>query len=183
MSRSTPDKCEPTVTKDVTVSDDPIPADEVAKESDQCYRLADKIDRFLPPNLTQQNISIVRPVVDFDDIIITTLDKIKLKSIKEKIEKSTSRFEFEIELKLKHTDLSNLIECFKSMGEILLSSVKGVKLFVIRHNDFIHRIYVAFSTYTDIRIVTHTDSIDIKSEHDYLKYKFKDLLRSQIESI
>jgi GTP-binding protein EngB required for normal cell division len=164
-------------------SNDSIPVGNDDKKSDQSYKLAKQIERFLPPNLTQQNISMVRPVVDFDDIIITTLDKIKLKSIKEKIEKSASRFEFEIELKLKHTDLSNLIECFKSMGEILLSSVKGVKLFVIRHNDFIHRIYISFSTYTDIRIVTHTNSLDIKSEHDYLKHKFKDLLRPQIERI
>jgi len=177
-SDQTPDKCEPTVSdEDETCS----PNDE--KSEDQCHRIANKIERFLPPNLTQQNISMVRPIVDFDDIMITILDKIKLKSIKEKIEKSASRFEFETTLNLKHTTISNLIECFKSIGEILISSVKGVNLFVILHNNFIHRIYVSFSTYTDIRIITHTDSIDIKSEHDYLKNKFKDLLRPEIERI
>lgn len=184
MSSSTPDTCESKVTSDVTtVSDEPIPVDEDAKELDKCQRFANKIERFLPPNLTQQNISMVRPVVDFDDITVTTLDKIKLKLIKEKIEKNGSKFEFETELHLKNTDVSTFIKYLESIGDLLVSSVKGTKLFIIQHNNFIHRFYTSFSTYTDISIVTHTNSIDIKNEYDYIKHKFKDLLRPEIERI
>lgn len=60
-SDQTPDTCQPEMTDDA-----PTPIDEVAKETDQCRKLAENIERFLPSNLTQQNISMVRPVVDFD---------------------------------------------------------------------------------------------------------------------
>lgn len=153
---------------------------EVTGSNNLCKRVVDKIEKFTPPELMDKNISMVRPVVDLDDMAKTIFDKNKVKIIEEILKEKSFKYEFEETLYLKHTDIQTITKYLKTIGEIIVNSIN---FFIICHDNFIHRCYVKFSTYTNITIITHTNDLDIKSEHDYIKQKFKDLLRPKIERI
>ena len=153
---------------------------EVTDSEGLCKRITNEIQKLTPPKLTNDEISMVRPVVDLEDMTRTIFDRNKVKIIEENLKEKRFKYEFEEVLYLKHTDKQTITKYLNTIGEIIVNSVN---FFIICHDNFIHRCYVKLSTYTDITIVTHTNDLDIKSEHDYIKQKFKDLLRPKIERI
>ncbi len=131
--------------------------------------------------INNQDLSAVRPVYQFDSLVSTVFDKNKIKIIKEKIKGKSFRFEFDKELYLKKVNKQTIIKYIMNIGEIITCTIKPSNVFIVSHNNHIHKIYVEFSTYTNITINTYTDSINIKDEYKYIEHKFKDIIRPEIE--
>jgi hypothetical protein len=163
----------------------PVDMDEEDKEydNDQTEEMPENEDELWSKDLNQQEISVVRPSYNFDSFSSTLFDKNRIEILKEKLKKRTFKFEFRKEFFLEKVDGQNIIKYIMNVGEILIIVPidKDHDIFIVAHNNYIHKIHVYYFTFTNIVIHTYTNSIDLKDEYEYIEQKFKDILRPRIE--
>lgn len=163
----------------------PVDADEEEKEydNDQTEEKPEDVDELWSKDLNQQEISIVRPSYNFDSFSSTIFDKNRIEILKEKVKERTFKFEFRKEFFLEKVDRQNITKYIINIGEILIIVPidENHDIFIVAHNNYIHKIHVYYFTFTNIVIHTYTNSIDLKDEYEYIEQKFKDILRPTIE--
>jgi len=159
--------------KDFSINEDIPTADECSG-----YKIEET-----PPKISSQETSVVMPAYHFRDLYITLIDTHKIEVVRERIKGKSFKFGFNTQFFLKKLGSDSIIDNYiKKLGEIITIHIASPTIVILLHDDFLHRINIDFSIYTNVYIETSTDNIDgIDAEYEYIRQKFKDVLRPTVE--
>lgn len=161
-----------------------IPVDEVVPEesSEECESDYN-VEEAPPPKISSQEASVVMPAYHFRNLYSNLVDSHKIEVVKERIKGKSFKFGFNSQYFLEKLGSDSIINNYiKKIGEIITIYVASPTIIILIHDDFLHRINIDFSTYTNVHIETSTDNIDgIDAEYKYIREKFKDVLRPTVE--
>ena len=141
------------------------------------------IEETPPPEIKNQEVSVVMPAYRFKDLYEALGTTKQIEIIKEHLKGKSFKYEFNIAYFLEKIGGDDLIDNYiKKIGEIITITLDSLCIVVLIHNDFLHKISIDLSTYTNVHVSTYTNNIDsIDTEYEYIKQKFKDILRPTIE--